>query len=500
MSSYVDHGGIFVPAAGGYDGAVDTRQRKRQAHKRSRALDEDRLVGARDRNNLRLECMDLRRNNAIVAGVCERFADNIVGPAGIIPQAKTSDSDWNSRAEDFWREWSNVVDYRHRVNMREYQRLLVQLRLTAGESFNVLVSNGQLQPVEAERVCTPASKSRDGEIVDGVKVNRSGIPVAYYASPRTRHGTVDRNKTQIVRSENMVHPYRPMRFDQVRGIPDLAPVLNCVTDFSRLQEETLNKAVLDALHAWVIKSQGGAQKLANLGPRVSGDTPASALQKYETFAGGQNYYLGTNESIESLASNTPNPQYVEYSHLILRMIGAALSIPYEFLVLDFKGGSFSASRAALVQTYRTFEMWHSWLRDAFLQRVWNWRIAKAIRAGELPPAPQNDRGVSQWYKVQWSPPEYSWIDPKKEVDAQTDEWNLGTGSISSFARKKGRDGEDVLREKADDIATAHTVAQELNQLHGMSLTWRDLINATRPGQATTKPEVNSSQPLPPESP
>lgn len=468
--------------AGGYDGARETTARPSAIYRGTSPLDEDSQIGSWDRGRLRLECLDLRRNNAIVAGVCERFADNVVGP-GITPQAKTSDNAWNEAAESYWHEWSKVSDYRQRVSMRELQRLVVAQRLIFGESFFLLTDGGQLQPIEPERIVDPAKKPTGAIISDGVSLTGAGIPVGYYVAPRNAQGRIDAENTRLIRREDIVHCMRPIRFDQVRGIPELAPVINALRDFGMLTESTLQRAKMDARRGWAIYSEEGAGKIANLGPRdATGNRTQTSGQVYERIEDGMTYYLRTGDQIQSLASNTPNAQFVPYNELLLRLIGSALSIPYEFLVLDFKQGSFSASKAALAQVYKTFLNYHTWAVEVMMQRVWNWRIAKAIKAGELPPAPVDSRGVSQWYRVEWSQPDYTWIDPEGGIDAHAKAFNAGVTSVSAFARKSGRDGEDVLREKAKDIATAQRIADEVNTESGTNLTWRDLIQTLQPGQ------------------
>lgn len=492
------HGRPMQPRyrAAGYDGAVDSRTRKKHAFSRSLPYDEDHLTGAYTLDFLRRECLDLRRNNAIVAGVVERFADHAIGPQGITPQCKTSSPDWNEQAEQYWDEWSKIADYRQRVNLREMQRLAVQARLLLGDCGFVLLANGQIQPIEAMRIADPAANKPDN-VLHGVRLSNGGIPLAYYVHARDRSGVITGKDFEVVGKEDFVFVHRPLRMDQVRGIPELAPVLNAVTDFGRLQEETLNKAQLDAMHAWAIYSDDGASKLGNLGARGYGEADSGGnTQKYEHFDGGQNYYMKNGERIESLASNTPNPQYVQFCEMILRIIASALSLPYEFLVLDFKQGSFSASRAALMTTYRTFSMWQGWIIDGMMRRLWNWRIAKAIKSGDLPPAPIDSRGYSEWYKVRWSTPSYDWIDPRAEAIGQRMNYQLGVETITSICYAKGRDSEDVLREKAEDIATADRVAKEINSKQGTSLTWRDLIevgNASMVKAAATSPDKQDDE-------
>lgn len=504
----VDYLGREIPAAaparrfyagGAYEGAIDSRQHPKDGFRRALPYDEDRVLGAYDLELLRRQCLHLRRNNAIVAGVVERFADHVVGPGGITPQAKSRSEEWNDRAEDYWREWCKIADSRQRVPMRELQRLAVQSRLLLGDMGLVLLASGQVQPIEAMRIADPPARSKPARCCQGVVTSDGGVPVAFCVHPRTvDSGLVDVDRWTMVRAENMVFLSRPFRLDQMRGVPELAPVLNAVTDFGRLQEETLNKATLDAMHAWAIYSEDGAAKAQNaVAARLaglSGQGDGAAAPMYERFAGGMNYYLKPGEKVESLASNTPNGQFVGHSELLLRIIGSALCLPYEFLLLDFKGGSFSASRAALMTTYRTFAMWQEWLVASMLQRVWNWRIAKAIKAGELPPAPIDERGRSEWWRVTWMTPRYDWLDPKSEAASNKIDVEMGVESVGRIAHRKQSDVEDVMRDKRADYMAAARECQAANEeLAKMGLpdrlTLRDFIlTAGDTAEKNQKPE------------
>lgn len=461
MSGLVDYLGRPIVAGGAYEGAIDSRMHPKEGFRRALPYDEDHVVGGWDLEKLRRQCLHLRRNNAIIAGIVRRFADHVVGPAGITPQAKTSSDEWNDRAEDLWRQWSKICDSRQRLQMRGLQVMAVASRLLLGDMGLVMLASGQLQPIEAMRICDPPQRSRPKRCCNGVITSESGVPTAFCVHPRTvESGIVDSERWTFVRSEDMVFVVDPIRIDQMRGVPELAAVLNPVTDVGRLLEEVLNKAELDAMHAWAIYSEAGAARAQNaVAARVSaalggGGDAAPAGPTFEHFAGGMNYYLKPGEKVESLASNTPNSQFDSFVERLLSMIAAALCVPYDFLLLDFKGGSFSASRAALMTTYRTFEMWQEWLVGNMLQRVWNWRIAKAIKEGDLPPAPVDKYGRSEWWRVLWMTPRYDWIDPKAESASNKLDVEMGVESVGGIAHRKQSDIEDIMRAKRADYMAA----------------------------------------------
>ena len=483
MPTLVEADGILVNPfrMAGYDGAENNRKRKRTARNKSRAQDEDRLIGRYDRETLRLECLNLRRNNAVVAGVCERFADNVVGPEGIRPQARTSDESWNTQAENFWAEWCKVADSRGMFSFREIQRLTVQSRLHSGEIGFIFLDNGQLQAIEADRVASP-EKAKEN-IIEGVEVGDAGRPQAYWICNRDKNGYVDVKTAERINARDFVHIFRPLRFDQLRGVPDLSPIINTLADQGDLVESVLLKARLNARRSAIITTERGSSTIGAIGPRNGNSQGSDSGQVYETFGEDTlTYYLRNGEDAKLLSDDTPGQNYVEHNLFLLKMIGAAVSIPYQFLMLDFSVGGAGNNRAALLQTYRTFDTWQAWLKDKMLQRIWNWRIAKAIKNRELPPAPIDARGFSEWYKVDWTPPSYDWMDPQKEAAADKEYYNMGRRTLTSLVRQDGKDVRDVLTEKASEIAIAVEQAQKITAATGIQISWRDLINTTLPGQ------------------
>jgi lambda family phage portal protein len=266
----------------------------------------------------------------------------------------------------------------------------------------------------------------------------------------------------------------------VRGIPELAPVVNSLKDLDEYVEATLLKAKNEAKMFYVVRSTSGAPNITQQPRRYDNtDTGQPPLQKVNT---GEIHYLRKDENLDPIQSMTPGSQFPAFTERIARIIGASFGLPYEFVLLDFSVGSFSSSRAALLQTYRTFEGWQRWIIGGMLQPIWNWRIAKAIKEGDLPAAPVDSRGVSEWYKVRWQRPEFGWVDPQAENQGHILAINAGASTLSEWCGKRGRDAEDVLAEKGADIETAIKVAEGINERHGTDLTWRDLIITSLPGQ------------------
>jgi capsid protein len=470
----------------GYDAGDSIRFRRDLGWDRATPRDEDSLT-SRDLTleTIRLKAADMRRNDAVIAGLCDRLASHVVG-TGILPQAKTSDRNWNKQAEAWWSEWSKVCDVRQRVNLWALCWQAVSLRPTHGGLYLELLENGQVRPIECERIRVPTEPEKAKAFPFGVKLDRgTGIVLGYWVHGRDENGTFwGEHQEGFVPRENMVPVIRPAwRPDQVREIPDLAPVVPVMQDVHDMSLYTLNTAKAQSMVIGVLQKMGGAG--LNALPRGSTTQTVGARQTYK-MDWGQIYETRPGEGLDLKASPVPGATHIPYMKLNLMLASAALDLPYEFFTLDFSSADFSRMKAVLLLTNRTMRNWQRWLIDTMLQRLWNWRIAKAIKHGDLPPAPterRNGFAVSEWYKVDWQAPEEPWVDRQEANQADMLEWQLGLVPLSASAKRRGRDLEESLREKAANLQLAMDIEKEMGLAEGT------LIKAQIPGQTETKPDA-----------
>jgi lambda family phage portal protein len=469
-----------------YDAAERTWARKNLSYSRQTGRDEDNAAPQHDRDTIRNDVLDLYRNDPLARGLVERFADNVVG-SGITPQAKTDDPDFNHEAEDYIREVWPHPEVSERFSMPDLQRMAIRCPFVFGDMLFQLLDTGKINPIEGERIRNPSKGPLPG-MIDGIQIEPgTGRAVEFYTFGRDRYGVVDTNRDPVrIKIENAIYLAAPFRPDQYRPLPEMACVASLLRDLKEIRQAFLAKVKIEGDNALVIKTGSG---MANLGPRgVSVD--ASGRQLTEIGA-RKVWHLQPNEAVESPPNVTPNPQFAQFFELMIRQFGAAFGLPYEFVLQNFSQGSFSASRAALLQTYQTFTMRQRWLVDRFLNVWYVWTIRKAIAKRLIRPCPLDDYGVSQIKKVYWNMPEWEWVDPQSQQQADLMAWQIGTKSHTDLVAKRGKDSEEVLREKFRNIAIAHQIAAETNKEFGTALTWQDGIYAGIPGQ------VNQSNGQPP---
>ena len=482
--------GAWDVLAAGYDGATDSRYRTWQAYNRSTELDEDSLLGPYDRGKMQLEGRDMFRNHPVVRGAVNRLVDYAVA-GGIWPQARTSDEAWNKEAEDWWRQvYVPTCDYRQHpgVDFTTFQGMNISERMLVGGLGYIMLANGQLQPIELARVKTPQLYAKDKMVVEGVRKTPGGLIAGYYVCDRNDSGAVGEKGHKYVKRENFIYCWQPTRPDMVKPVAELAPILRHLRDLDDTDNDIRGKIKLDAKH-WAIskKEAGGAVNDRLRGAYSNTDASTTNPQKAEKVEGLRRINALPNEDLVPFESKTPNQHYVEYVEHQLRIVAQALGMPYEFLLMVFTAGSYSAQRAAMLHAHHAILQWVKWNNKLFNKRVWNWRVAKAIKRGDLPPAPsvKNSNGVevSEWWKVEWSEPPWHQIDRDKEAKGEVAEYKMGKTSLKSIIATTGRDRDDVFAEKAEDIASAQKVAKDKLGDEGR---WRDIIDVST-GQTVTQP-------------
>ncbi len=475
-----------------YDAAERSYSRQNLGFGRQQGKAEDNAITVQDRETLRNEALDLYRNDATVHGIVERFADNVVG-SGITPQAKTTDELFNREAEDYIKAISLAPETSGRFSMVDVQRMILRSLFVHGDILLHLLDDGHFSLIESERIATP-SKDPPPNMLDGVQIDPLyGNIVRFAVFNRNKDGIVDKTQTPAyVYPESAIFMARPFRPDQYRGVPEIASMVTLARDLKEIRQAFLGKVKLEGQNAYAVYLEGGISA-ANVGAR--GGTNEVGQKQLTRIENNKIHYLSEKERIQSLASVSPNAQYEGFYRFMCRIMGAAVGLPYEFVLQDFSQGSFSASRAALLQTYATFNIWQSLMVGRFLNRWYFWRISKAIKRREIRPAPLMDDGyTSQARLVNWNFPEWEWVDPQSQQQADLIAFQMGVKSHTDLVGKRGKDSEEVLREKFRNMAIADRIAKETNKDYGTSFTWENGIYAAIPGQVNQAQAAKQLEP------
>ena len=389
---------------------------------------------------MRVRAQDLDENNAIATGLLSRFADNVVH-TGIKPQAKSSSKVWNRKAEGLFTEWADSnADVRGMSTFWELQRFVSRNAQRDGDHGTILLKSGALQLVESEDIGTPLGRESDDNIVDGVELNPKGRPLAFYVAD-----SEDNEAEKFVRisARNFVFLANRRNYKQTRGEPAFAQSARLFDQIDGLIEAVVAASQMAAMFGLVITQENSTNQLNNLGDTTdSAGDPAKEFPMEPAMV----KYLEGGEKINQIAPLQPSQNYPEFLAITLRLLGLPFGVPLELLLLDFSRTNFSSARASLLQAYRTFQGHQEKMRW-WNKRIWQWRISKFIKDGDL--APRNDA-----WKHRWIAPGWPWVDPEKEGKANMIALDGGWTDVATITAGIGRDYQEVFEQRAKEIAEA----------------------------------------------
>lgn len=397
-----------------------------------------------DLQDLRDESRDLERTVPLATGAIRTKVTNIVG-SGLRLNA-TIDLDVLGLSEDqaeelelgFEREWrlfadSVECDIARTQNFASLTRMVLHSRLVSGDVpvlLPFLERPGcpyglKIQVLEADRVSNPQWSADTPERAGGVERHQqTGEPIAFWVASkhpgsRSARGIEWKRIPAFTPSgrPNMLLIYDKRRPGQVRGVPDLAPVIEPLKQLGRYSQAEIDAAVVSSFLTVFVKSDQPDGALAPMQPTAQIGGAASD----KDFKLGPAAVLGLepNESIETVTPGRPNTAFDPFVMAVLRQIGVALELPFEILIKHFTA-SYSAARAAIVEAWKYFMVERAILRDQFCQPIYEALIFEAVARGRVaaPGFLSGDPIIRKAYLgARWIGPGRGQIDEKKEVEA-----------------------------------------------------------------------------------
>jgi len=427
---------------------------------------------------------ELARTSPIAVGAINTNVDRVVGTGlALSAQPNRAVLGWTV---DQALEWKGLVqrefslyadstecDMAQELNFYQQQGLVLRSALESGDCFTLL-PDGQrtatqpyalrLQVLEADRVGNPLGQMDTARIAGGVRLSDAGAPEAYHLYDQHPGGWLPgqggamfagRWIDRLGRSgrRRMLHHYRKLRPGLPRGVPYLAPIIDCIKQISRYTEAEIMAAVITAYLTVFIETPTGASA-----PVFDGRTPGAGAPGQEIGLGmGAVVGLAPGEKPHTVNPGRPNPNFEPFILAVIKQMGMALGLPYELLVKQFNA-SYSASKAALLDAWVYFRGVRTWLSLSFCQPVYETWMAEAVAIGRIPAPGFFSDPLLRWAytRAAWPGDSMGSINPKDEVAAYVSaidarlmtreraEWELwGSDFNETFDQKQGE--QDRLR-------------------------------------------------------
>ena len=232
----------------------------------------------------------------------------------------------------------------------------------------------------------------------------------------------------------------------------MTTVLESLRKMDRYMNAELTSAVVASLFSVFVKSEGG-MSLPNYSDSTAKEAVQDTNQDRIYMKPGMVVNLSPGEDIALANPTRPNSNYEPFVNSIIRQIAACVAIPFDVLMLQFND-SYSASRAALMQFWKTVMRYRWELIEQFCQPIYELWLENEILSGRL-----EAKLSDEIFEASWVGPAKGSIDDTKEVIAARERINLGVSDIQTEAEEiGGRDWLEVheqrkiehqMREEAD---------------------------------------------------
>lgn len=395
---------------------------------------------------LRQRTRDLYMGVPIANGAVKTMRTNIVGRGlrlkpnidtellGISPEERRTLEKQIEREWNIWAE-STDCDMARIDNFCELQQLAFLNWLISGDCLAVLPVKPRLnqpydlrvQLIEADRLCSPDNcDTIDNKIVGGVEVDQSGEVVAYHIADHhpLSYAYADISWQRVeafgktTGRRNVLHLMNRERIGQRRGVPFLAPVIESLKQLGRYTDAELVAAVVSGMFTVFIEKADASSEDA-IGSIIPEEVQVDAEDETTIeLAPGAVIDLNEGEKAHDMNPGRPNANFGGFVEAICQQIGASLEIPYELLMKRFNS-SYTASKGALEEAWKMFNMYRDWLATDFCQPIYEEWLTEAVAKGRIKaPGFFTDPVIRKAYcGAKWNGPAKGMLDPVKEVTA-----------------------------------------------------------------------------------
>jgi lambda family phage portal protein len=466
------------PFIGAMTGSSRMAQSPRFALWRPQLLDAD-GVAQYELADLRAFSRDLERTAPVATGAIQTRASHIVG-TGLSLQSRIDAEElgltdkqasaWQSFVErrfSMWAESPNA-DAHGELNFYEQQDLALRSHDVSGDSFVLITSKERpgwpfrlaTQVIEADRISNPQGAMNTGAIVDGIERANDGEPVRVHVSRyhpgRALPGSANTWTAIDIRSEsgrrNILHLKKVKRPGQTRGLPILDPIIATIKQLTRYSDAEVDAAVNSAAMALFLTMDADAfTDILSDEERQRVIGAASAWDG--AIDSGKAINLMPGESVSSPTPGRPNPNFDPFFGAMLNICSMGLNMPKEVLAKAFNA-SYSASRAALMDAWRTWKIERAWLARRMCQPVYEEWLADAVALGIIDaPGFFSDPFIrAAWCRTNWSGDGPGALDPMKEAMAAGKRIELGLSTLAEeTVAYDGGDWEQKHRQRAREV-------------------------------------------------
>lgn len=212
------------------------------------------------------------------------------------------------------------------------------------------------------------------------------------------------------------HEERP---EQYRGVPYLAPVLEILRQVSQYASAELVAATVKSFFTlFFTNNESGVGAMHDvLGDTYERDRVTAEDLDFINVGPGTMNLLPDGIDVKTVDGSRTLSTFEPFVNTLISQIGASLGVSSEVLMSRFQS-SYSAARAALLQSAAAFKTRRTWFSRDFCQPIYEAWLAEAVAIGRVKaPGYGADPAITAaWQQADWFGPVMGMLDPVKEVN------------------------------------------------------------------------------------
>lgn len=412
---------------------------------------------------------DLHRNSSIIQGATETLIRGVIG-RGVKAISRATvgnpeiDETLRKTLQKYWMEWCRTAGAEGTTTFADKTRQAIKLMAMHGDTLAIWPQTGdgvvglQVDLVAAPRVETPPNAGESvrmgvvyrGRKIDGYTVRKKAVGRAngendYYRWSRKRMGVWSSN---LLARPFCVSP------NQSRAYPLITSAIRTIKDFETYLQAELRRSIVSSKLAGVIQAPDPTvieKAFSNVTTMPSGaDYQKSYMgRSFGTLFDAQIMSLATGESMQLFSPNNTNSGLAAYVETVLRVIANAYGLPHSIAFSLYSDINFSNARTQILQARRTFDIWREALVDGFCRPTWEMFVTQLWAAGKLPMVREVTPEI---LACEWRADLEPWVDPLKEVKANTEAIANLMASHESVAAERGEDAREIALQEMDFVA------------------------------------------------
>jgi lambda family phage portal protein len=383
---------------------------------------------------------------------------------------------WSDDVEQRYHMWAKEkhVTLDRTMNFYQIQRLVNVSQTRDGEYFarfyysddKNLVSPLQIQLIDPNQISGYGFTNTYGYqcSVDGIERDAGGKEIAYQVVVKKSNGHYDKIRVPAESPKSglpmMIHGFQAEYSGQGRGYSRISHALQDLEKLTDFQLAHIQKAINQASLTMYVKpsqendssdpfgsvpsNQFGAVPVIPESAQSVDPAATLDLSEYMQYCdipeatlsrpGVGVFSLRSGEDLKAFQDTTPAEQYDRFVDAFFGHLAASVGQSVETVLMKF-GENYSASRAALILSWRVSNIWQNELATDFLNPIYETWLSLEIAKGRIRAPGWSDPIMrSAWTSNKWIGAPMPDIDPLRHSKATKEYISIGATDLDRAAR------------------------------------------------------------------